>query len=500
MQKNKKDLLVTPSPSTVYGVESLTGWRKERMLTMSDIHCIKHLRNNKGLSITKIQETLGINWRTAKKYADETNLPEPTVPVSKGMMKNSKWGEMVTDWLIEDSRLSRKKRRNKKQLYLELKEHGFQGSYRTVCYFISEWQASHNEMYDKGYERLNHPPSEAQVDFGLMEVVKDGEYVDIHVLVMSFPFSNAAYAVPLPAENQECFLVGLKQLFKQAEGVPRRIRIDNLTPAVKKTRSKFNEAELTDAYLQFQNHYGFETQVCNPRSGHEKGSVENKVGYVRYNFFSASPVMVSLEELTEALFVQLTKDRQREHYKKDSTIEELWQREKAMLLAISEEDYPVFKQLKVKVNKFNETKLDQALIHIPFASNYPILYLHLEWDCFKAISSDGDVLMEGHRPYMNKRRAIPWLMVFKAWIQKPRAVPYSRYQKYLPGRINDYLSTEQMALRKARLIEMANLLARYEMKEINESFYELISGDGEESFNVNWEQYDALVSLEDLDR
>jgi len=41
------------------------------MLTMSDINCIKHLRNEKGLAIDKIASTLNINWRTAKKYADE---------------------------------------------------------------------------------------------------------------------------------------------------------------------------------------------------------------------------------------------------------------------------------------------------------------------------------------------------------------------------------------------------------------------------------------------
>lgn len=39
------------------------------MLAMSDIKCIKLLRNQKGLSISKIAETLHINWRTAKKYA-----------------------------------------------------------------------------------------------------------------------------------------------------------------------------------------------------------------------------------------------------------------------------------------------------------------------------------------------------------------------------------------------------------------------------------------------
>lgn len=56
---------------------------------------------------------------------------------------------------------------------------------------------------------------------------------------MSYPCSNAAFVVPLPSENQECFLQGLKLLFHQAKGVPKKIRIDNLTPAVKKIRSKF---------------------------------------------------------------------------------------------------------------------------------------------------------------------------------------------------------------------------------------------------------------------
>jgi hypothetical protein len=51
---------------------------------------------------------------------------------------------------------------------------------------------------------LEHPPSEAQVDFGVMEVVKDGEYVDIHVLVMTYPYSNAGFAIPLPSEIHEC--------------------------------------------------------------------------------------------------------------------------------------------------------------------------------------------------------------------------------------------------------------------------------------------------------
>jgi len=492
----KKDLPATPSPSTVMVSNQYRVEDNERMLAMSDINCIKHLRNKKGLSITKIKETLGINWRTAKKYADGDQLPESQIKQSKGMMYTEKWGEIVSDWLFEDSKLKKKLRRTKKQIFNELQNLGFKGSYRTVCYFISDWENSHNEGMDKGHDRLEHPPSEAQVDFGIMEVVKDGEFMDIHVLVMSYPYSNAAFAVPLPSENQECFLQGLKTLFNQIGGVPRKIRIDNLTPAVKKVRSKTEEAKLTDAFIQFQNHYSFEVQVCNPRKGNEKGNVENKVGYIRYNFFTTSPIMYNFEELKDTLRVQLQKDRQRLHYEKEVLIEDLWKIEKSFLLELPTEDYPVFKEVEAKVNKYNEAKLDNTLIHIPKAANYPFIYFVLSWDKFKAVSPEGDILLEDFRPYMNKKRAIPWVSVFKDWIRKPRVVSYSRYQKYLPGRVNDYLMVEDLVVRKERLIELVNLLVTHDMKRINEEFYDLISGKNENPFGLDWSQYDSLAPIE----
>ena len=52
---------------------------------------------------------------------------------------------------------------------------------------------------------------------------------------------------------------------------------------MKKVRKGDSEAQLTDAFRHFQQYYGFKVQVCNPRKGNEKGHVEGKVGYVRYN-------------------------------------------------------------------------------------------------------------------------------------------------------------------------------------------------------------------------
>src|SRR5699024_116764 len=146
------------------------------------------------------------------------------------------------------------------------------------------------------------------LDFGTMEVCHEGAFKDIKALVLSFPYSNSGFAVALPAENQECLLEGMKELFRQAGGVPRKIRIDNMSTAVAQVKSRTEQAVLTDGFLQFATHYGFETQVCNPRSGNEKGSVENKVGYVRYHFFPATPIMQTFASLNEALAVQLAQD------------------------------------------------------------------------------------------------------------------------------------------------------------------------------------------------
>lgn len=78
-----------------------------------------------------------------------------------------------------------------------------------------------------------------------MEVEHNDVFKDVKTLVMTFPYSNAGFAVALPSENQECSLTGMKHLFLPAGDVPKNIRIDNMSTAVKKTKTKFEKAHLT---------------------------------------------------------------------------------------------------------------------------------------------------------------------------------------------------------------------------------------------------------------
>lgn len=473
------------------------------MLAMPEINHIKKLRNVKSLSINEISKRTGFCWTTVKKYADDDQLPQETIPAKRGMMYEEKWGEIVSDWLSEDLALKKKLRRNNKNIFKELQKKGFHGSYRTVCQFIADWKISKLDETDElkeEYERLTHPPAEAQVDFGITEVVQDGKLKDIHCLIMSFPYSNGGLVTPLPAENQECFLEGLKILLNQAGFVPRKIRLDNLSAAVVKARQGGQETLFTDTFLRFASHYGFEPQACNPRKGNEKGHVENKVGYVRYNFFTPSPVVQDLSHLRDLLWQHCQEDHQRKHYKKDIIIAELMAEERKYGLALPDKAYPIFKESLVKANKYGEIIIDGTAVHVPSSYHYPQLHLIAYWDQYKVMSPNGVLLSKGPRPYMNYEREIPWQSILNNWRKKPRAIVYSRYFPYLPGRIANYLNVDNIPLRKERTKWLLSLMPRFNLAEIDKKFYELMPKDdnihfednADHPYNVNWNLYDAL--------
>ncbi|WP_197254357.1 IS21 family transposase, partial [Paenibacillus dendritiformis] len=186
-----------------------------------------------GCSIRDIARQMGIHWRTAKKYADQSNWNES---IGKRKSKSPVMGpymEIVDTWLEEDRLLPRKQRHTGIRIYQRLRdEHQFTGGQRTVLAYVRKRKNEMELERAKTYERLEHPPGEAQVDFTTMQVSRAQQLLTYKLLVISFPYSNAAFVYPTPAENQECFLEAMKQCFEQMGGVPQRIWFDNLSAAV----------------------------------------------------------------------------------------------------------------------------------------------------------------------------------------------------------------------------------------------------------------------------
>lgn len=204
--------------------------------------------------------------------------------------------------------------------------------------------------------------------------------------------------------------------------------------------------------------------------------------------------MKDFTSLNQALEEKMLAKRQEKHYEKKQVIESLWQEEMQVCLALPDEDYPVFKEIMVRANKLNEIKLDNILIHIHNSWRHGSLYAYLTWNKYRIITQNGELIHEDLRPYIYRKRAIPWSTTLKDWKQRLSKISYSRYWKYLPERIQVYLRIDQLRLLYQRIDHLLDLLVSYTMTELNERFYELVTGENEESIcDVNWQNYDTLT-------
>ena len=93
------------------------------------------------------------------------------------------YAEIVDVWLLGDMLVPRKDRRTAAAIYTQLKEkHGFEGSDRTVRHYVSQRKKELRAEWEEKFLKLDHPPAQAQVDFGTTHVVWNKELNEIKYL------------------------------------------------------------------------------------------------------------------------------------------------------------------------------------------------------------------------------------------------------------------------------------------------------------------------------
>jgi len=216
---------------------------------------------------------------------------------------------------------------------------------------------------DEGYIPLKHPPGEAQVDFGEAEFYERGIRYRGYYLNLSLPYSNAGYMQLFKGQNQECLLEGLKTIFEHMRCVPTFIWFDNASSIVKAI-GKDSGRELSKEFERFMLHHGFFSNFCNPESAHEKGNVENKVGYHRRNMLVPIPRFDDLKEFNRELLRRCDEDMQRRYYKKGKTIKELFEIDKAAMKPLPEVPFEIYRLEPAKADKYGKVRFDSGVILI----------------------------------------------------------------------------------------------------------------------------------------
>ena len=286
-----------------------------------------------GLSRSAIARRLGISRNTVAKYADMEDFSlRPQTRSAQCRSRVEPFARVVDAWLRADRSMPSKQRHTARRVFDRLiAEQGFTGSYSSVQRWVKHWRESNRTEAD-GYAELTWAPGVAQVDFGLARALIAGVERDVHVLVVSFPFSNMRFALALPGENAECVCCGLITLFEHIGRVPKVLVFDNATGVGHRFA---RQVTMTRVFNAFRAHYRIgEVRFCNPYSGNEKGSVENAVGFLRRNLMVPLPSAESLDALTRMLIERCADLAEHEHYRKHEAVSALFDEDKAQMLAL----------------------------------------------------------------------------------------------------------------------------------------------------------------------
>jgi len=104
--------------------------------------------------------------------------------------------------------------------------------------------------------------------------------------------SYLSYSITLFLQGQRGFLLFLMVNWGFFEGVPKKIRYDNLKSVVLSRIG--SKVQFNPRFMDFANHYLFDASPCNVRSPHEKGRVKGQSDTSRKTSSRVEPSSPSL--------------------------------------------------------------------------------------------------------------------------------------------------------------------------------------------------------------
>ncbi|MGI0055556.1 MAG: IS21 family transposase [Thermoplasmata archaeon] len=123
-----------------------------------------------------------------------------------------------------------------------------------------------------------------QCDFGHVRVRYDEGTVEVlHFFAARLKWSRWVYVELVPNEQVEALVRALLNAFSSFGGVPLVGVFDN--PKTVVIARQGGQIQWNDTFAQVAIDYRFAPELCTPRRGQEKGSVENLVGFVKNGFF-----------------------------------------------------------------------------------------------------------------------------------------------------------------------------------------------------------------------
>jgi len=170
-------------------------------------------------------------------------------------------------------------------------------------------------------------------------------------------------SVAFPSQREKAFFEGHVSAFKYFGGVTFRYIYDNLKTAVKEGFGRY--AKEQESFRRFRAHYAFESSFCNVRAGHEKGLVENLVGWVRRNIPVPVPEVKNFTELNVLLLKRCQRYLNHTIHGREARVGELLRQEQAKLLPLPKIAFDPAKLVEHEADHYATVAFDGNRYSVP---------------------------------------------------------------------------------------------------------------------------------------
>lgn len=285
-----------------------------------DLYLRLHDLARGGLAAWQIARELALDARTVRFWLKQPNY-RPRKSVKRASQLDV-FKPLIKRWIEQHAFTGA-------QLLQKLREEGYHGG----ATILRDYLACVRPPRQAAFLSLAFAPGEcAQVDWGCAgKLPVGGTQRRLSFFVMVLCHSRRLYVEFTLSETLEQFLACQQNAFRAFGGVPEKVMVDNLKSAVLSHPAGL-PAVYNPRYLDFAGHYGFQIRACNVRAAHEKGRVENAVGYVKKNFLAG----LALHDLAsiQAAAARWTDDvaNRRIHHTTRQTPEELFAQERLRAL------------------------------------------------------------------------------------------------------------------------------------------------------------------------
>lgn len=329
---------------------------------------------------------------------------------------------LIDAMLAEDEHAPPKQRHTAMQVHRRLvAEHGYTGSYTTVRRYVAELRPRQRDTLI----RLDHPPGERlECDFGHIHVDLAGERQLVAVIVCTWGYSNAPFAMALPTERVEAILAGLVAAFAFFGCVPRDVWWDNpKTIATKILVGR--ERVFHPRWLALASYYCFEPRACMPRKGQEKPRAENRVKDLQRRFAVPVPSVASLADLNEELRGFCLRDRGRTIGGRAASIGAQFAEEQAAALPLPSAPFMPVVYQEALVDKYQQVRYDNVFYSVPPSAAFQSVTLRVSIDQVEVVRRQ-QVLACHCRSYQAHDQVCDPLHYLASLQRRPAALDHAR--------------------------------------------------------------------------